>query len=127
MAYFVTFLEGSLTLWSVRQDPILLLNFVTCYYDISVISFAKGRFSILHSGGSRISTRRGRQLPGGHQQTILPNFPKNCMKLKEFGPPDPLDPPLFQNSSSQIISFLASLLDGNKQQALLLIDYSRVM
>ena len=24
--------------------------------------------------------------PGGHQRTILPNFPKNCMKLKEFGP-----------------------------------------
>ena len=39
------------------------------------------------SGGSRISPR-GRQLPGGgRQHTILPNFPKNCMKLKEFGPP----------------------------------------
>ena len=38
------------------------------------------------SGGSRISPRRGRQLPGGRQHTILPNFPKNCMKLKEFGP-----------------------------------------
>ena len=24
---------------------------------------------------------------GGHQRTILPNFPKNCVKLKEFGPP----------------------------------------
>ena len=23
---------------------------------------------------------------GGHQHTILPNFPQNCMKLKEFGP-----------------------------------------
>ena len=23
---------------------------------------------------------------GGAQHTILPNFPKNCMKLKEFGP-----------------------------------------
>ena len=23
---------------------------------------------------------------GGRQHTILPNFPKNCMKLKEFGP-----------------------------------------
>ena len=38
------------------------------------------------SGGSRISPRRGRQLSGGgRQHTILPNFPKNCMKLKEFG------------------------------------------
>ena len=43
---------------------------------------------IQYSGGSRISLRRGRQLPrGGRQHTILPNFPKNCMKLKEFGPP----------------------------------------
>ena len=26
-------------------------------------------------------------LGGGRQHTILPNFPKKCMKLKEFGPP----------------------------------------
>ena len=41
------------------------------------------------SGGSRISPRRGLQLPGGgggRQHTILPKFPKNCMTLKEFGP-----------------------------------------
>ena len=38
------------------------------------------------SGGSRISPRRGRQLSRGCQHTILPNFPQNCMKLKEFGP-----------------------------------------
>ena len=25
--------------------------------------------------------------PGGRQHTISPKFPKNCMKLKEFGPP----------------------------------------
>ena len=38
---------------------------------------------------------------GGCQHKILPNFPKNCMKLKEFGPSGkgrvsraPLDPPL---------------------------------
>ena len=29
----------------------------------------------------------GANSPGGHQHTILPNFPKNCMKLKAFGPP----------------------------------------
>ena len=28
----------------------------------------------------------GTQLPGRRKHTILPNFPKNCMKLKEFGP-----------------------------------------
>ena len=48
-----------------------------------------------HQGG-------GANSPGGwRQHTILPNFPKNCMKLKEFGPQGarvpcapPLDPPL---------------------------------
>ena len=34
------------------------------------------------SGGSRISPRLG----GPNLHTILPNFPKNCMKLKAFGP-----------------------------------------
>ena len=29
----------------------------------------------------------GANSPGGHQHTILPKFPKNCMKLKELGPP----------------------------------------
>ena len=29
----------------------------------------------------------GRQPSRGRQHTILPNFPTNCMKLKEFGPP----------------------------------------
>ena len=28
----------------------------------------------------------GANSPGGRQHKILPNFPKNCMKLKEFGP-----------------------------------------
>ena len=42
------------------------------------------------SGRSRISLKWGRQPFGGegkgwHQHTILPNFSKNCMKLKEFG------------------------------------------
>ena len=38
----------------------------------------------------------GANSPGGRQNTILPKFPKNCMKLKEFGPPGgarvPCDP-----------------------------------
>ena len=38
------------------------------------------------SGGSRISLRWGCQPSRGHQHTILPKFPENCMKLKEFGP-----------------------------------------
>ena len=59
-----------------------------------VLSFVKKKKDICGaindnvSGGSRISPRRGRQLPrGGLQHIIWPNFPKNCMKLKEFGPP----------------------------------------
>ena len=31
---------------------------------------------------------RGANSQGGHQHTILPNFSKNCMKSKEFGPPE---------------------------------------
>ena len=54
--------------------------------------------------GSRIPRRRGRQPSGrGCQHTILPNFPKNCMKMRKFwavgvaragSTPLPLDPPL---------------------------------
>ena len=29
----------------------------------------------------------GANSPGGRQHTILPKFPKSCMKFKEFGPP----------------------------------------
>ena len=42
----------------------------------------------------------------GRQHTISPNFPKNCMKFKEFGPlgrrtslASPLDPPLINASN----------------------------
>ena len=40
--------------------------------------------------------RGGAPTPWGRQHTILPKFPKNCMKLKEFVPCDPthLVPPL---------------------------------
>ena len=55
--------------------------------------------------GSRIPRRRGRRPSGGggSQHTILPNSPKNCMKLITFSVmaggasealPSPLDPPL---------------------------------
>ena len=43
---------------------------------------------------------------GRRQHTILPKFPKNCMKLKEFGPGGvphaPLDPPLICDSQWRI-------------------------
>ena len=31
--------------------------------------------------------QRGANSPGGRQDTILPNFPENSMKSKEFGRP----------------------------------------
>ena len=42
-----------------------------------------------NSGGSRISLRWGANPPGGgvRKYTILPNFSKNCIEFKEFGPP----------------------------------------
>ena len=56
---------------------------------------------------SRISPRRGRQLPrGGRQHMILPKFPKNCTKLKEFGPLGarvPCAPPL--RSATDVFDF----------------------
>ena len=56
----------------------------------------------------------GANSPGGRQHTILPNFPKNCMKLKEFGPPGgsarpwrpPLDPPMLTMEISGVVKFL---------------------
>ena len=61
------------------------------YVGVDVITwvwvYLRGCTYMVCSGGYRIFPRRGRQLPGGHQHTILPKFPKNCMKLKEFGPP----------------------------------------
>ena len=80
----------------------------------------------LHSGGSRISPRRGRQLSGGGcQHTILPNFPKNCMKLKEFGPPGGwrpkfyyVDPSLLQPSSALIIHYQHLNLNLNEKKSL---------
>ena len=56
----------------------------------------------------------GANSPGGH--TILPYFPKNCMKLKEFGFPGgtslvpPLDPPL----GSQANKFQQVSSDGHE-------------
>ena len=38
------------------------------------------------SGGSRIFPRRGANSKGGCEKLLFGNFfPKNCMKLKEFG------------------------------------------
>ena len=46
-------------------------------------------YTLTSSCGCRISPKGGAPTPrwgGGYQHTTLPNFLKNCMKLKEFGP-----------------------------------------
>ena len=83
--------------------------------------------SSITSGGSRISPRRGRQLPrGGCQHTNFPKFPKNCMKLKEFGTrgrtslaPPSLDPPLITSNSVSYIRELHSPTYGTGVNQLL--------
>ena len=62
----------------------------------------------LFIGGSRISPWWRCQPYMGHQHTILPNFPQNCMKLKQFGPLGAhmsltllLDPPMLSLDKSQ--------------------------
>ena len=55
----------------------------------------------------------GANSPGGRQHTILPKFPKNCMKLKEFGArgmggaslAPPLDPPLLSHDNQNIFAY----------------------
>ena len=62
------------------------------------------------SGGSRISPRRGRQLSGGRQDTILLKFPENCMKLKKIQPPgggaSPVPPPPRSATANVILNTL---------------------
>ena len=74
----------------------LRLNICACLPNESPV-----RSFTLSSGRARISPRWGRQLSS---DMILPKFPKNCMKLKEFGPLGgfpcpPLDPPLLPDIS----------------------------
>ena len=60
-------------------------------------------FSIENSGGSRIFPRRGAPTP--KIAIIFQIFAKNCMKMKEFGPPGgphPLDPPM-ENAALEMV------------------------
>ena len=73
-----------------------------------------------HSGGSRIFPRWGGQPSGGGggQHTILPNFPQNCMKLKEFvpggaRPSRPLDLPMRHLIASRL--FLRTHLEAGSE------------
>ena len=44
-------------------------------------------------------------LQGGRQHTILPKFPPNCMKLKEFGPPGGARPKFYYGDPPLIIDY----------------------
>ena len=45
-----------------------------------------GQLNHLLEGDPGFPRGGGANSPGGRQHTILPYFPENCMKLKEFGP-----------------------------------------
>ena len=74
--------------------------YLRCYHELSFVLAVDSNFDspVADPGFPRGG---GAKSPGGRQHTILPNFPKNCMKLKEFGPGGVrpkfyyVDPPLF--------------------------------
>ena len=74
-------LKERIWLFSLIYAPLALTNLT---YQTKNHSYWKLP-NIIISGGSRISPRRGRQLP---KLLLFCNFfAKNCMKMKEFGPP----------------------------------------
>ena len=81
------------------------LTNVKMYAERNVFGKGKIFFEATNSGGSRISPRRGCQLPGGgRQHMILPKFLQNCMKLKEFRPRGASLTPLFRSAIDQLPS-----------------------
>ena len=75
------------------------VRLLLCKYFVSIENYDQD--SVADLGFPRGG---GANSPGGRQHTILPKFPKNCMKLKEFGPPGGgarpkfyyVDPPLLK-------------------------------
>ena len=61
---------------------------VQCGRILPVDSLARQQSSRINSVADLGFPRGGgaNSPEGGHQHRILPKFPKNCMKLKEFGP-----------------------------------------
>ena len=88
-----------------EPDPLLHQTHVWGYVITIGVCICYLKSSDLHSAVADPGFPRGggANSPGGRQHTNLSIFPKNCMKLKEFGPPGggarplrpPLDPPLF--------------------------------
>ena len=98
-----------------REGPMLPLHMM--HWDVSTHPPSDARhgtypsyYADICSGGSRISPRRGRQLPGGHQHTNLSNFLKNDMELKEFGPHGGVHPSRPLRSATDLVNITGNLL-----------------
>ena len=70
------YLTGQVTPWIRPSGFLVILFFQKAVFDASEIAVADPGFP----------RGEGANSPGGRQHTILSNFPKNCMKLKELGP-----------------------------------------
>ena len=59
----------------------------------------------------------GANSPGGRQHMILPIFPENCMKLKEFGPPGGARPKCYyEDPPLEIFSFIPQEFKCNESK-----------
>ena len=61
----------------------------------SMLQYGVCHCTLVIRDGYRIPRRRGRQPLGGRQHTNLPDFPKNCMKLRKFWSVEGAPPPLW--------------------------------
>ena len=109
---FLLIFWGGAHIFSIFSDPTLKQYTTLATKTNRLCPNTNVEKGFLFSGGSRISPRWCANSPGRGGSNIrfcqiLPNFPKNCMKLKEFGPQGRgeraslaplLDPPLLLNS-----------------------------
>ena len=82
------------------SSAILQLTVSLCFTNGRIMNFAPFTFCDVHSGGRGdpgFPVGGGTNHPGrgrGRQHTSLPEFPKNCMKLRKFWSVEGAPPPL---------------------------------